>query len=121
MYSEYWNIYIRKYCKIRDEIRGLCLLKWGVSAGAKALTSGIGKRLIDEGIKPALDLYRFGTSKGAYVKYIGGGTEGFYKNYKFYKFLKKIFIAQETIYLNIYGPVIFSENISQPLPSILVS
>ena len=38
------------------------LLKWWVSAGTK-LSTGIGKRLIDEGIKQAPDLYRFGTSK----------------------------------------------------------
>ena len=39
------------------------LLKWWVSAGTKSLSIGIGKRLIDEGIKQAPDLYRFGTSK----------------------------------------------------------
>ena len=35
----------------------------GVSAGTKAISSDIGKRLIDEGTKHAPDLYRFGTSK----------------------------------------------------------
>ena len=39
------------------------LLKQGVSAGTKILSSNKGKRLIDEGIKQAPDLYRFGTSK----------------------------------------------------------
>ena len=39
------------------------LLKWWVSAGTKSLSTGIGKRLIDERIKQAPDLYRFGTSK----------------------------------------------------------
>ena len=39
------------------------LLKWRVSACTKALSSDIGKRLIDEGIKHAPDLNRFGTSK----------------------------------------------------------
>ena len=33
--------------------------------------------------------------KGAYIKYVGGGAEGFYK------FFKKFFVAQETIELNI--------------------
>ena len=36
--------------------------------------------------------------KGAYIKYVGGGKEGFYK------FLKKFFVAQETIELNISWP-----------------
>ena len=35
----------------------------GVSAGTKAIISGFGKRLIDEGTKHAPDLYRFGKSK----------------------------------------------------------
>ena len=39
------------------------LLKRGVSAGTKALSSDIGKRLNDEGIKHTPDLYRSGTSK----------------------------------------------------------
>ena len=39
------------------------LLKQGVSDGTKALSSDIGKILIDEGIKHAPDLHRFGTSK----------------------------------------------------------
>ena len=39
------------------------LLKQGVSAGTKTLSSDKGKRLIDEGIKQVPDLYRFGTSK----------------------------------------------------------
>ena len=45
-----------------------------------------------------------GISKGAYIKYVGGGAGGFCK------FFKKNFVAQETIDLNI----------SWPLPSILV-
>ena len=36
--------------------------------------------------------------KGAYIKYVGGGAGGFYK------FVKKIFIAQETKDLNISWP-----------------
>ena len=39
------------------------LLKWGVSAVTKELSSDIGKRLIDEGIKHAPDLYRLGISR----------------------------------------------------------
>ena len=37
-------------------------------------------------------------TKGAYIKYVGGGTGGFYK------FFKKYFVAQETIDLNISWP-----------------
>ena len=37
-------------------------------------------------------------TKGAYIKYVGGGAGGFYK------FFKKCFIAQETIDLNISWP-----------------
>ena len=36
--------------------------------------------------------------KGAYIKYVGGGAGGFYK------FFKNIFVAQETIDLNILWP-----------------
>ena len=36
--------------------------------------------------------------KAAYIKYVGGGPEGFYK------FFKKPFLAQETIDLNIPWP-----------------
>ena len=39
------------------------LFKKGVSTGSKALSSEIRKNLIDEGIKHAPDLYKFGTSK----------------------------------------------------------
>ena len=39
------------------------LLKKGLSAGAKAINSDIGKKLIDEGIKHAPELYRLGTSR----------------------------------------------------------
>ena len=39
------------------------LLKQGVSAGTKAFSSDTEKGLIDEWIKHAPDLYRFGTSK----------------------------------------------------------
>ena len=39
------------------------LFKRGISAGSKALSSEIRKKLIDEGIKHAADIYRFGTSK----------------------------------------------------------
>ena len=34
-------------------------------------------------------------TKGAYIKYVGGGTGGFYK------FFRKFFVAQVTIGLNI--------------------
>ena len=34
-------------------------------------------------------------TKGAYIKYVGGGSGGFYK------FFRKIFVAQVTIGLNI--------------------
>ena len=37
-------------------------------------------------------------SQGVYTKYVEGGTGGFYK------FFKKAFVAQETIYLNISWP-----------------
>ena len=36
--------------------------------------------------------------KGAYIKYVGGGTRGFYK------FFRRFFVAQETIDLNISWP-----------------
>ena len=40
------------------------LFKKGIrSKGSKALSSEIGKKLIDEGIKHAPELYKFGTSK----------------------------------------------------------
>ena len=41
-------------------------------------------------------------SKGAYIKYVGGDTGGFYK------FFKKYFVAQETMDLNISWPSNFS-------------
>ena len=37
------------------------LFNWGVNAGSKALSSG--KKLIDEGINHAPEIYRLGTSK----------------------------------------------------------
>ena len=39
------------------------LFKRGISASTPALGSNLGKQLIDEGIKPAPDLYRYGISK----------------------------------------------------------
>ena len=39
------------------------LFKKGISAGSKALSSEIGKKLVDGGTKHAPDLYEFGTSK----------------------------------------------------------
>ena len=39
------------------------LFKRGISAGSKSLSSEIGKKLIDEEIKHAPDIYRFGTFK----------------------------------------------------------
>ena len=52
--------------------------------------------------------------KGACIKYLGGWG-------RFYKFFKKHFVPQETIDLNISCASDFLENISWPLPSILVS
>ena len=39
------------------------LYKRGIRAGLKALSSEVGKKLTDEGIKHASDIYKFGTSK----------------------------------------------------------
>ena len=39
------------------------LFKKGVSIGSKALSSEIGKKLIDKGIKHAPELYKLGASK----------------------------------------------------------
>ena len=39
------------------------LLKKGRDIGSKAMSSEIGKKIIDEGIKHAADLYKFGTPK----------------------------------------------------------
>ena len=39
------------------------LFKKGISKVSKALSSEIGKKLIDEGIKHAPELYKLGTSK----------------------------------------------------------
>ena len=39
------------------------LLKRGIDIGAKALNSALGKKLVDERIKHAPELYKFGTSK----------------------------------------------------------
>ena len=54
-------------------------------------------------------------NKGAYIKYVGRGTGGFYK------FFRKFFIAQETIDLNISWPSNLFRKYFMPLPSILVS
>ena len=43
-------------------------------------------------------LWKTVTSQGAYIKYVGGGAGGFYK------FFKKIFVAQKTIDLNLSRP-----------------
>ena len=45
------------------KLRAKTLFKRGVSAGSKALSSEIGEKLINEGVKNAPNLYRFGTSK----------------------------------------------------------
>ena len=60
-------------------------------------------------------LLSFAQLKGAYIEYVGGGAGGFYK------FFKKKSVPQQTILRNFYGPVTFLENISWPLPSILIS
>lgn len=39
------------------------ILKKGMGVGVRALNSEIGKKLVDEGIKHAPELYRIGTSK----------------------------------------------------------
>ena len=39
------------------------LLKKGLDIGSRAISSEIGKKKIDEGIKHAPDFYKFGTSK----------------------------------------------------------
>ena len=42
------------------------LLKKGLDIGLKAISSEIGKKIIDEGIKHAPDLYKFGTARIQY-------------------------------------------------------
>ena len=54
---------LRNIVKLGAKLRASSLLKRGLSAGTKALSLDIGKRLIDEGIKYVPDLYRLGTSK----------------------------------------------------------
>ena len=49
--------------KLSAKLGTKTLFKKGVSASSKALNSEIGKKLIDEGIKNAPNLYKFGTSK----------------------------------------------------------
>ena len=39
------------------------LAKWRINMGAKAVNSGLGEKIVDEGIKHAPDLYKYGTSK----------------------------------------------------------
>ena len=39
------------------------LFKWGLNAGSKAVSSEIGKNLIDQGIKHVPEIYSLGTSK----------------------------------------------------------
>ena len=53
----------------------------------------------------ALDVSENIKSRGAYIKYVGGGARGFYK------FFKKKFVAQETIGLNISWPSNFFQKI----------
>ena len=45
-----------------------------------------------------ISYFLFKFCQGAYIKYVGGGAGGFYK------FFKNIFVAQETIDLNILWP-----------------
>ena len=52
---------------------------------------------------PFLYWWQINTCKGVYIKYVGGGTGGFYK------FFKKSLIAQETMDLNISWTSIFFE------------
>ena len=46
-----------------DEIWGESLFKKGLDVGLRAVTSEIGQKLIDKGIKHAPELYKIGTSK----------------------------------------------------------
>ena len=39
------------------------LAKLGIKMGSKSINSGLGKKIIDEGIKHPPDLYKYGTSK----------------------------------------------------------
>ena len=52
------------------------------------------KKIVDNFFKNFLAF----SFKGPYIKYLGGGAGGFYE------FLKKYFVAQETIDLNIPWP-----------------
>lgn len=57
--------------KWRGDLGAKTLFKRGVRIGSKALSSEIGKRLVDEGIKHVPELYRLGTStiKNKKLKY----------------------------------------------------
>lgn len=39
------------------------LAKWEINMGSKAINSGLGKKLVDEGLKHAPELYKYDTSK----------------------------------------------------------
>ena len=54
---------LRELAKWGAKLGAKTLFKTGISAGSKALSSEIGKKLIDEGIKNAPNIYKFGTSK----------------------------------------------------------
>ena len=54
---------LRELAKWGAKLGAKTVFKKGVSAGSKALSSEIGKKVIDEGIKNARNLDRFGTSK----------------------------------------------------------
>ena len=54
---------LEELAKWGAKLRAKTLFKRGVSAGSKALSSEIGEKLINEGVKNAPNLYRFGTSK----------------------------------------------------------
>ena len=55
--------YTRKIVKFEAKLGASNSLKQRVNAGTKSLSSDIGKKLIDEGIKHVPFLYRLGTSK----------------------------------------------------------
>ena len=54
---------LRQIAKWGAKLRAKTLFKKGVSTGLKALSSEIGKKLIDQGIKHAPELYKLKTSK----------------------------------------------------------
>ena len=52
---------LKKLAKLGAKLEAKTLFKKGLSAGSKGLSSEIGKKLIDEEIKNAPNVYKFGT------------------------------------------------------------